>query len=171
MYVVIESFIVSMMLWLIEAVLFGYFLRNKSWKVYLPTQLALIVLIWPTTQIAFEVIFYLDTIDVKANTVSDLELTSRLPSECQDIIYHKDPTGRWFYCAISEDLAYSWLKENKFQESGSSYCGRYEVYPQVIESLLNSNKTKHYVTELKPNGAGSSASVTKEGMYLCQWYW
>jgi len=171
MYVVFESFISAMLLWLIEAVLLGYLFRKKSWKVHLPTQIFLIVLIWPTTQIAFQVIFYLDTKDVKASTVSDLEFTAEIPRECKDIIYHKDPAGRWFYCALPEGLAYNWLQEHSFRKNSSSYCGPYEDYPHEIESLINSTKMEHYVTELKPNGAGSSATMTKEGMFLCQWYW
>jgi len=139
--------------------------------VHLPTQIFLIILILLTTQIAFEVIFYIDTKDLRANTINDLEFTARMPPECEDIIYHRDPTGRWFYCTIPANLAYKWLQEQKFRKNSSSYCGPYEEYPHEIASLINSNKVEHYVTELKPNGAGSSATLTIEGMFLCQWYW
>ena len=171
MYVVFESFIAAILLWLIEAVVLWFLLRKKSWKVHLPTQIFLIVLIWPTTQIVFQVILYLDTQDIKANTVNDLEFTAKIPSECKNIIYHKDPTGRWFYCSISTEPAYKWLQEHKFRENSSSYCSLYEEYPTEIGNLINSNTVEHYVTEPKPNGACSSATITKEGMFLCQWYW
>ncbi|MEJ2691638.1 MAG: hypothetical protein P8166_00975 [Candidatus Thiodiazotropha sp.] len=171
MYVVFESFLAAIFLWLIEALLMGYLLRKKSWKLHLLTQIFLIILIWPTAQIAFQIIFNLDTKDVKAATISDLEFTARMPSECKDIVYHKDPTGRWFYCAIPKELAYRWLKEYKYSENSSSYCGPYEEYPREVQSIINSGGAEHYVTELKPNGAGSSVTMTKNGMFLCQWYW
>ena len=171
MYVVFESYIAAILLWLVEAVLLGYLLREKSWKVHLPTQIFLMVLIWPTIHIAFQIIFYLDTKDVKANSVTDLGFTARIPQECKDIVYHKDPTGSWFYCSIHEELAYNWLQENKFRSNSSSDCGPYEKYPPEIDGLINLTKVEYYVTELELNGAGSSVTKTKKGMFLCQWYW
>ena len=171
MYVIFYSFFSAVVIWLVEVVVFAVWLSKKTWKVHVPVQITLIVLIWPTTLIASKVIYYLDTTDIKAISKDELHIGARIPSKCRNIHYHKEPAGRWFYCSLDKDEVRLWLEAEKFKQSDSSYCGPFEKYPKEIIAKLNMNNAQYFVMEPKPNGAGASVTVSDSEMFLCQWYW
>ena len=162
---------IALILWIVEVIIFIVLLRKKPWITQLLTQIVILVMIWPTSQLAFKVIYYKDTREYKAKSVTELGVKTNIPKECKEITYHTEPTGRWFYCKIDSKKAISWLEKEKFKPEETSYCGPFDNLPIEINKMLSVKHAQYFVTDFQPNGAGAGATLLNDRVFVCQWYW
>lgn len=171
MYIIIYSFAFAIALWLVTFVTIAYIFAERSWKFHVLTQLLLMILIWPVAELTAQVMFYFESSNFHAGNINELSINWDIPEQCTDISYHRDPTGRWFFCKIDDHDAMKWLSDSKFSYTDQMYCGPYDEVATNIEEFRLDDNLEHFNTVLEIDGAGSAAIIGNSHLFVCQWFW
>lgn len=171
MYVPILALGFAVLLLLVESALLWMFAKSWSRNLRVIVQAGLVIAVWPTLQIAGEVIFFLNTEDGYAHTVAETPPKLVLPENCTGIKFHHDPTGEWFRCQIDNEYAEKWLASQSFVSSDALHCGPFEDLEGQNIKLQNKRSRKYYETHSEANGGGRGALLNGRTLLVCQWYW
>ena len=166
MYVSILAFAIAVVVLVLEIIILAVFWRKKSWKFHVPAIIATLVFFWPTTQLIFGVILYINTEEGTFKNPNEAPKYWGIPEACGPVSYFSDPTGRWFGCSISEEEANLWLSENGFKTKEAVGCGAFKLKAEYANEALHK-----FATPMTENGAGKSAWVVDGQLTTCHWYW
>lgn len=158
---------------LVVAIVVLILVKRKNAWFYVALVTGFVVLFWPVSQLAFSVLFYLNTDRGHSENPQEIPtFKAVIPDRCRKIEYYSDPTGRWFSCNISSEEFNNWIRMLELVPDESAAC-----FPDTsVVNVTFGGKTTTldmYSGKMAPNGANKVAFYRKETgkLLFCQWYW